>query len=111
MKGVSTEPFTIDCVGWHTSTPGNTETREDVVRRFFAFVSFLQQHNLVVRNLASREADIDDAFSIRSSDLTEDGLALAKVAYDKWLSKIDSGMDPSNFKIFERELSRVRHPD
>lgn len=100
--------FTISKVGWHTSTIGNTEPREKTIRRTFVFANFLQQNGLTVRRLVESEGEIDDDFTIRSDDLTEEGMTVVKLAYDKWLRKVDRGMDPSNIAVLERALKKVR---
>jgi stress-induced morphogen len=100
------ETFTIDKVAWHTQTPGNPETREQIVARFFAVVSFLQQHGLTNRMLASSLADISDDFSIEASDLTETGLEVMRKAYDKWVRKMDKGMSPSDTSLLAKALPR-----
>jgi hypothetical protein len=99
------ETFTIDKVSWHTSTPGNTETPEQTVARFFAVVSFLQSHGLTKRMLASSPQDISNEFSIEASDLTDRGMEVMRKAYDKWVRKVDKGMTPSDTSLLEKALA------
>jgi hypothetical protein len=103
-----TKPFVIDQVSWHTSTPGNTETREQIIRRFYSVAKYLQDNQLTTRTLLSDPSDVTDEFALRSEDLTEEGLALMKAAYDKWLRKVDQTMDSSDLTIMERALKRLR---
>lgn len=100
--------FIIDKVSWHTSTPGNTETLDQIVRRFYHVVKYLQDNQLTNRTLLSDLSDVDDEFALRSEDLTEEGLSLMKAAYDKWLRKVDQTMDSSDLRIMERALKRIR---
>ena len=100
--------FVIDQVSWHTQTPGNPETREEIVRRFFVIANFLQTNGLTTHDLSCNEADIGDAFRIHSDDLTEEGFAVMKAAYAKWLGKVDHGMPPENVNLLTRALDRVR---
>lgn len=100
--------FVIDQVSWHTGTPGNTETREQIVHRFWVIANFLQSNGLTFRDLICQEEDIGDSFGIRSDDLTNEGLAVVKAAYDKWLQKVDNGMPPENVSLLVRALSRAR---
>lgn len=100
--------FTIDQVSWHTQTPGNTETREQIVHRFWVIANFLQSNGLTSRDLSCREEDIGDSFGISSDDLTSEGLAVVKAAYDKWLQKVDGGMPPEDVGLLTRALGRVR---
>ena len=104
-----TEPvFTVDKVGWHTQTEGNPETRERIIRRFWAVVQFLRDEHLLVENPPEGPHQIDDEFSIRSSDLTPQGLALMKIAYDRWLKRIDHGGDPEDVGVLERALRKLQ---
>lgn len=100
--------FVIDQVSWHTRTPGNTETREHIVKRFYVIAKFLQDNELSLRQLVRDEQEIDDEFCIASGDLTEEGLAVMKSAYDKWLQKVDNGMPPEDLTILNRALSRIK---
>ena len=98
------EDFIIDQVSWHTSVEGNPETREEIIERFWSFVDFLQRNKLVNRMLAEGIEDIGDDFSIKTSDLNDEGMLIVKKCYDKWLTKLDKGGSPSDMRMFEREL-------
>lgn len=100
--------YTIDQVSWHTNTPGNTESRDQIVRRFYIVSNFLQASGLTTHDISCQEADIGDGFGINSDDLTEEGMVVMKAAYDKWLTKVDNGMSPQDLTIFERALKKVR---
>jgi hypothetical protein len=102
------QAFVIDQVSWHTGTPGNTESRDQILRRFSIIANFLQDNGLSSRVLSRTESDIDDSFNISSDDLTEEGLAVMKAAYDKWLQKVDNGMPPEDVSLLTRALHRVR---
>jgi hypothetical protein len=103
-----TEHFTIDKVSWHTMTPGNTEPRERTVLRFHVIHKYLRQNNFLRRDLLSENPEIDDTFAISSSDVTEEGLAFIRAAYDRWLRKVDNGMDPRDVSVLDRALKRLR---
>lgn len=100
--------YIIDQVSWHTNTPGNTETREQIVQRFCIVANFLQKNALTVRDLSCQESDIDDGFSINSDDLTDEGMAVMKAGYDKWLTKVDNGMPAEDLALLEKALKKVR---
>jgi hypothetical protein len=100
--------FTVDKVAWHSQTPGNPETPEQIHRRFRTIVSFLQDHGLTERTLLAPEDELTDGFEIRTSDLTSEGLLLLKNCYDKWLKKIDKGMDPGDIRLLRRSLQAIR---
>src|SRR4051812_32749063 len=99
-----TEHYIIDKVSWHTMTEGNPETREETLLRFKVLHKYLQEHHLLRPALQNQHQEIDDNFAIHSRDLTEEGLAFMKAAYDKWLGKIDIGMDPRNASVLDRAL-------
>lgn len=103
-----TKEFTIDKVAWHTQRLGNTEGRDRILDRFYAIVDFLQRNRLTVIELLASRSEISDDFSIRSSDLTEEGLELMRAVYDRWLRSVDRGADPSDVSAFEKTLSRLR---
>lgn len=100
--------YTIDQVSWHTNTPGNTETREQIVRRFCIVANFLQANGLTTRDLSCQESDIGDSFGIGSDDLTEEGMTVMKASYDKWLTKVDNGMSPEDVTLLEKAVRKVR---
>jgi len=100
--------YTIDQISWHTGTPGNTESREQIVRRFCVVANFLQSNGLTTRDLSCQEAEIGDSFGISSDDLTGDGMAVMKAAYDRWLTKVDNGMPPEDVTLLQKALKKVR---
>jgi len=102
------KPFIVDQVSWHTSTPGNPESREHIIRRFHVIARFLQDRGLTVRQLVVDMQDVQDNFAISSADLTDEGLALMRAAYDKWLQKVDQGMDITDLSLFEGALKKMR---
>lgn len=101
--------FVIAKVGWHTKVKGNPETLEHIVARFFAVATFLQGHDLTTRTLVADRSEIDDDFQISTEDLTEEGLALMRKAYDTWLGRVDRGADPENVTYLEESLQKLRN--
>lgn len=99
------DDYTIEKVSWHTRVEGNPETREEIIERIWSFVDFLQRNKLVNRMLAESIQNIDDEFSIKASDLNDEGLSVVR-KYEKWLTKLDKGGNPSDMRIFERELKK-----
>jgi hypothetical protein len=99
--------FTIDRVSWHSRVPGNPETFEQMVKRFFAIAVFLQKHHLTKRVLATREEDITEEFVIHSSDLTVRGLLVLRAAYDRWQTRVSRGADPADTTVLEQALRRI----
>jgi hypothetical protein len=102
--------FIIFQVSWLTQVPGNEHRRDQIVEHFFQLTKFLQDNHLVRHRLMETRDDITDDFSLSSSDLTDEGLALMRAGYDKWLGKVDNGMDPSDVSLLEKALNRIRKP-
>jgi hypothetical protein len=102
------ESFIIFKVSWLTKTPGNEDRRREIIDHFHQVTKFLQDNGLVRRPLIASEDDLTDDFTLSSSDLTEDGLAVMRVAYRKWLGRVDKGMSPSNVSMLTKALKKVR---
>lgn len=100
------DSFTIDRVSWHTKVEGNTESRESIIARFTVLFDFLYKNELLAGKI--NMPSMDDNFEINSDDLTDEGMSVVKRAYDKWLAKIDKGMDPTNVSILQKALNDVR---
>lgn len=102
------QPFTIFQVAWLTKTPGNEGRRSEIIRHIYQIVKFLQDRDLLVRPLVQGIDGVTDDFALLSSDLTDDGLAVIKSTYDKWLTKVDNGMSPEDWSLLDRALKKVR---
>jgi hypothetical protein len=104
----SRESFTIDQIGWHTSVPGNPESREEVEARFRAIAEWLQVRGLTTKTLLHSPDELTDDFSIGSEDLTDLGLEVMRKAYSRWVDATGRGRPVSDVSIMERALQRVR---
>lgn len=102
------EQFEIDCVGWHTQTKGNPESREKIEKRFRVFATYLQDHGLTARRIPGAREALGDDFAIHSKDLTAEGMAFVRAVYDKWLKKIDNGMSPDDVRMLDKALAKLR---
>ncbi len=102
------KPFTIFQISWLTQQPGNEGARDQIVEHFYHVLMFLQSNGLVRRRLMNDRQDLTDDFALSSDDLTADGLAVMRAGYDKWLQKVDDGMDPSDVSILQGALTRIR---
>lgn len=102
------EPFIVFKVSWLTQAPGLEKDRDVTIQQFYYVIKFLQENGLVRGPLVQGIADITDDFELSSADLTDEGLAVMRAAYHKWLTKVDSGMSPENVSLLERALRKVR---
>jgi len=103
-----TDPFIVFKVSWLTQTPGNEDRRGQIVKHFYQVTKFLQDNDLVVTPLITSISDVTDDFTLLSTDLTADGLAVMRAAYHKWLGKVDAGMPPEDVTILMKALKKVR---
>lgn len=102
------KPFVVCQVSWLTKTLGMEGERDSIIRDFYFLTNFLQDNGLVRQPLMRSIDDITDDFAISTDDLTDDGLAVMKEAYDRWVQKIDNGMSPEDVTLLEKTLRRVR---
>jgi hypothetical protein len=101
------DDFTVTKVGWSTNRPG-AAPKERTLERFGALVAFLHQQHLTTRNLLASSV-IDDEFSIRRSDLTDEGYRLMQTGYQRWLAALDRGRSPEDaLPILMKSLSKIR---
>ena len=103
--------FVLTCVGWHTQRRGNEGLNwlEDQTRLLYGIlVRFLQDNHLVVREILPEGAYVADEVCIRVGDLTPEGRKFMKTGYSRWLDKIDQGMEPTDTRILERALKKIR---
>lgn len=97
--------YTIDAVAFHTQRE-NVEGRDQVLARFRALAGFLDENKLTRTPLS--EKTIDDSFAVRTSDLTDEGRALMKGAYESWLGGIERGKSPEDVTRLKKELAKIR---
>ena len=102
------DTFVIFKVSWLTQRPGEEHRRDEIVEHFYQVTKFLQDHDLVHRQLIQGRADITDDFELSSADLTDDGLAVMRAAYHKWLTRVDNGMSPEDVSLLVKALNKVR---
>ena len=89
------EDFRISSVAWeldiearHRAGGFDPIPREVVVRRFFAFVDFLQQNGMTARTVAVALDDVDESTELRNRDLTDRGFAFVRQYHGKWLNRM-----------------------
>ena len=60
---------------------------EIIVRRFWQFLRFIQQHGLTVRTVANSLSDVSDSTALRNSDLTDEGFYFIQRFHGRWLNR------------------------
>lgn len=86
----------------------NVGYRTRTEQRYRVFVNFLQENDLVTREILSAEDPVTEELQIRKSDLTDEGFELVKNAYDKWLRGIDKGKEIADVSVLNKALSKIR---
>jgi len=100
--------FVIDCVAWHTQRPGMEGMEEETRLIYGTLIRFLQDNCLTTRKILPEGVPVTDDVAIRESDLTHEGSLLMSRPYDRWLGAIDHGQPPTDTKILERALVKIR---
>ena len=99
--------FVIDDAKAHFAASKNAEYKARVEQRFRVFVDFLQDNGLASREILVSGQPVTDDLQIKKSDLTENGFAVVKAAYDKWLRGIDKGKAITDVTVLEKALEKV----
>ena len=98
--------FTLLKIGWFTRP--DVETPEAKVHTFYrALIQFLQEHQLTVKLLLEQGEPLTDESKLMRSDLTDKGFLLYQRAEQKWLKGIDRGKDPTDMRVFAKELTKI----
>jgi hypothetical protein len=82
--------------------------RRLVATTFTTYINFLQGHGLTTRTLLAAGDEVTADTKIWKSDLTEEGVSFVRRAEQKWLRAIDRGKAPTNTKMLEKELAKLR---
>ncbi len=91
---------------WQASK--NKSYRASVRQTLKVLVDFLQQSGLTTRVLLPEGAEIDDAFVIHRSDLTEEGFELYRKVEQPWFRAMDRGAPPSDVSMLTKALLALR---
>jgi hypothetical protein len=98
----------VDSLSGHLAASKNRAFQERTRERFARFVGFLQENNLTIKTILEPGSYPDRDLVIRYEDLTDEGAAVVKAAYHKWLQGIDNGKPPSDLGTLEAALAKVR---
>lgn len=100
--------YTITKVATHARLDPDPAFQQRLRLKFRTIASFLQSHNLTKGVLLPENVPVEDSFAIRTSDLTSEGIEFMKRAYVKWQKSHDRGKSPSDTKLLEQELAKLR---
>ena len=97
-------------LGTMLETPGAITTLEREQDEGWQLLLFLRMHNLVSHsNWPSKKEDLGPEFKIMTDDLTEEGFAVLKEGFYKWLdSNDDINRTGIKMDVLEKALEKVR---
>ena len=100
--------FVICCVGWLTLRRGLADRGDEIRTMFATLIRFLQENGLTTRTILADGAPVADDVAIRMEDLTPEGDLLMRRPCDRWFAAFDRGQSPTDTKILERALAKIR---
>ena len=108
-----TDEGTTDFLWWNTKRMVETyqdQPSKDSMREITRlFRNFLIENDLVrPGKFPPVTAPVADDFTIRFSDLTEEGVAFVRDATDRWLAANDDIRKPISMRSLERSLKKLR---
>lgn len=110
------EDFRVSSVGWeldieapHRKSSFDPVARAVILRRFFTFVDFLQQHGMTTRTIVKTLDHVDDSTELRNSDLTDQGFDFVRLYHGKWLDRTHKDRGDAKERAFlEKWLGKFR---
>ena len=102
------QAFQIFRVAALTQASGNEGRQAYIVNVLYQVIKFLQDNKLMVHPMINSIEDVNDAFVLMSTNLTEEGVEVMKAAFYKWLDKTDKGMPPEDTTILMKALNKIR---
>lgn len=76
---------------------------ETILRRYWQYVSFLQEKKLTTKILAEKCSEVTAATELRNSDLTEAGFRFVQYSHDRWLNRTYKDKGPTAEEKFLQE--------
>jgi hypothetical protein len=110
------QDFRITTFAWQLDNEANHRNagfpaipKEIIIRRFWQFLSFLQDNRFTNRIIASCPADITPGTELRNSDLTDDGYRYVQRYCDRWSARTykDTG-EVAEAKFLVKWLNQLR---
>jgi hypothetical protein len=88
------EDFRVTSVAWeldnearHRKAGFDPVGRDVILRRFYSFVDFIQQNDMMTRTIAKALDDVDESTELRNHDLTNEGFDFVRLYHGKWLNR------------------------
>ncbi|MEM7401024.1 MAG: hypothetical protein AAF304_03635 [Pseudomonadota bacterium] len=103
--------FTIDACRWYLHEEMDDASRIEAIEnfrmRYEPLLGFLNESNLYTSQLP-KTIEEWHSLEIKFSDFTDEGLELVMNCHDQWLESMEKGVSPTNIKLWERELYKIR---
>jgi hypothetical protein len=103
--------FIIDTCKWYLDAEMDDASKLDAIEKFKSryepLLGFLFESQLYKRDLPKSLEDWQ-SLEIKLSDFSEEGLELVMQCHDQWLDSVEKGISPTNIKLWERELYKIR---
>jgi len=103
--------FIIDTCKWYLHEEMDSAEKIDSIEKFKTryepLLGFLLESELYKHALPKSIEDWQ-SLEIKVSDFTEEGLELVTQCHDQWLDSVEKGVNPTNIKLWERELYKIR---
>lgn len=110
-KSTKMNDFVIDDAAIHFEASKNSDYRDHVVQRFTTFIEFLQKNGLTQRIILQPGQKPSSDLKIMKSDLTDEGFAVVKESYDRWLRGIENGKPIHDISVLENALASITKPE
>jgi len=106
---VTSVAWELDIESRHRKAGFDPVAREVILRRFFSFVDFIQQHGMTTRTIAKGPDDVDESTQLRNRDLTDEGFDFVRLYHGKWLNRTHKDQGDAKERAFlDKWLRRFR---
>jgi hypothetical protein len=106
------KPFTIASFAWKqdnarrlAAAGDEFDSEEVILRKLSTLAKFLDREQLTTRPLTDTTGRVGQNFVLQSNDLTEVGLQLIRMAYEKWHRQTKT---PEDMSPLEKALAKIR---
>ena len=82
--------------------------REYILATYTTMCRFLQENSLVKSHLIDDGQQVSDALEVRKGEFTDEGFEFYRTGVQKWFKAHDRGTPPTDTRILERELAKLR---
>ena len=81
------------------------DSEDTIYEKLYNLAEFLQRNQLTKQPLIKSKSQLGENFSIRASELTDEGVKLIRACHTKWVTKAKA---PHDMTIMEQALRKLR---